>query len=84
MTTEDHASDHKLAISAGGAVVLLVVYATWLRSYLRSDVREETDETEALTAMLSVAVDCADAPCETRAPESATALKMMRFIDWGS
>jgi Ca2+:H+ antiporter len=41
VTTEDKASSHKVAISAAGAVVLLVVYVTWLWSYLRADVRAE-------------------------------------------
>src|SRR5262249_60411254 len=33
----DRASRHQVAISVVGAVCLLVVYAAWLRSYLRSD-----------------------------------------------
>jgi Ca2+:H+ antiporter len=33
----DRASRHQVAISIVGAVCLLVVYAAWLRSYLRSD-----------------------------------------------
>src|SRR4051812_13961513 len=33
----DRASNHEVAISAIGAVVLLAVYGTWLWSYLRSD-----------------------------------------------
>jgi Ca2+:H+ antiporter len=33
----DRASQHQVAISVVGAVCLLVVYAAWLRSYLRSD-----------------------------------------------
>jgi Ca2+:H+ antiporter len=41
VTTEDKASSHKVAISAAGAVVLLVVYVTWLWSYLRADARAE-------------------------------------------
>ena len=41
VTTGDHASDHRVAISAAGAVVLLAVYFTWLWSYLRADTRGE-------------------------------------------
>ncbi len=41
VTTEDRASSHKVAISAAGAVVLLVVYVTWLWSYLRADTRAD-------------------------------------------
>ena len=44
VTTGDHASSHQVEISAAGAVVLLVVYATWLWSYLRADKREEAPE----------------------------------------
>ena len=40
VTTEDHAASHELEISAAGAVVLLVVYLTWLWSYIRADVRQ--------------------------------------------
>ena len=39
-TVGDRASRHVVAISAVGAVCLLVVYALWLWSYLRSDARE--------------------------------------------
>src|SRR4051794_23505378 len=38
VTTDDHASKHKVEISAAGAVVLLGVYFTWLYSYIRADV----------------------------------------------
>jgi len=44
VTTGDHASSHKVEISAAGAVVLLVVYATWLWSYLRADTRDDAPE----------------------------------------
>jgi Ca2+:H+ antiporter len=44
VTTGDHASSHKVEISAAGAVVLLIVYATWLWSYLRADTRESAPE----------------------------------------
>src|SRR5215216_4012757 len=39
-TVGDRASKHAVAISAVGAVCLLVVYALWLWGYLRSDERE--------------------------------------------
>jgi Ca2+:H+ antiporter len=41
VSTEDKASSHQVEISAAGAVVLLVVYATWLWSYLRNDIQRE-------------------------------------------
>ena len=37
----DQASHHQVAISAVGAVVLLLIYATWLVDYLRSDTATE-------------------------------------------
>ena len=37
----DRASRHEVAISAIGAVVLLLIYATWLVDYLRSDTATE-------------------------------------------
>ena len=40
VTAHDRAAHHVTAISVAGAVILLVVYATWLWSYLRADVRE--------------------------------------------
>jgi Ca2+:H+ antiporter len=39
-TVGDRASRHQIAISAVGAVCLLVVYAFWLWSYLRADENE--------------------------------------------
>ena len=39
-TVGDRASEHAVEISAVGAVCLLVVYAVWLWSYLRSDAKE--------------------------------------------
>ena len=39
-TVGDRASSHAVEISAVGAVCLLVVYAVWLWSYLRSDTKE--------------------------------------------
>jgi Ca2+:H+ antiporter len=43
----DRASEHQVEISVVGAVVLLTVYATWLRSYLRSDAGEPALEEQA-------------------------------------
>jgi Ca2+:H+ antiporter len=43
-TVGDRASKHAVAISAVGAVCLLVVYALWLWGYLRSDEREPAIE----------------------------------------
>jgi Ca2+:H+ antiporter len=43
VSTQDRASEHRVAISAAGAVVLLAVYFTWLYSYLRADTRETPD-----------------------------------------
>jgi Ca2+:H+ antiporter len=44
VSTQDRASDHRVTISAAGAVVLLAVYFTWLYSYLRDDARETPDD----------------------------------------
>jgi Ca2+:H+ antiporter len=44
VSTQDHASQHRVAISAAGAVVLLAVYFTWLYSYLRADTRATEHE----------------------------------------
>jgi len=43
-TVGDRASKHAVAISAVGAVCLLVVYALWLWGYLRSDERDPAIE----------------------------------------
>src|SRR5436190_6744784 len=43
----DRASQHQVAISAVGAVVLLAVYGTFLASYLRSDQAREESTVEA-------------------------------------
>ncbi len=37
----DRASRHTVAISVAGAVVLLVIYASWLRGYVRADRRAD-------------------------------------------
>ncbi len=44
LAAKDPASHHVKAISAIGAVCLLVVYATWVVPYLRSDVAPDTGE----------------------------------------
>ncbi|MEA2282898.1 MAG: Ca2+:H+ antiporter [Solirubrobacteraceae bacterium] len=44
----DRASRHVTAISAAGAVVLLIVYGTWLWSYLRADRRDEAAPEQAV------------------------------------
>jgi Ca2+:H+ antiporter len=46
-TVGDRASRHQVAISAVGAVCLLVVYAFWLWGYLRTDEREPALEESA-------------------------------------
>jgi Ca2+:H+ antiporter len=43
----DLASHHSKAISIVGAILLLVVYATWLRQYLSADAAPEGDEEPA-------------------------------------
>jgi Ca2+:H+ antiporter len=48
-TVGDRASEHAVAISAVGAVCLLVVYVVWLWSYLRGDVKEPALEAESET-----------------------------------
>jgi len=47
VSSGDKAASHKLEISAFGAAVLLIVYATWLWSYLRSDIERPEEEGEA-------------------------------------
>ena len=50
----DRASEHQTEISVIGAVVLLIVYAVWLRSYLRSAARGPGGEPE--TGLLAFGV----------------------------
>jgi Ca2+:H+ antiporter len=54
----DRASQHQVAISVVGAIALLLVYAAWLRSYLRSDGGEPALEQEhgAMTFMTGITV----------------------------
>lgn len=52
----DRASRHGVAISVVGAVVLLGVYAVWLRSYLRGDRREPALEQPATATGLGLPV----------------------------
>jgi len=54
VTSGDKASTHASTISAIGAVVLLVVYFTWLLSYLRADIsaQAEADEPEEHAAAM--------------------------------
>ena len=51
----DRASEHQVAISVVGAVVLLVVYGAWLWSYLRSDRRRAGARGACRTAILPFA-----------------------------
>ena len=57
----DRASQHQVAISVVGAIALLLVYAAWLRSYLRSDGGEPALEQEhgAMPFMTGITVLCA-------------------------
>jgi Ca2+:H+ antiporter len=50
------AANHVKAISITGAVCLLVVYAVWLSSYLRSDTRREREDKEPDAAAPAAAV----------------------------
>ncbi len=54
----DRASRHQVAISVVGAIALLLVYAAWLRSYLRSDGGEPALEQKhgAMPFMTGIAV----------------------------
>jgi Ca2+:H+ antiporter len=52
----DRASEHQVAISAVGAVCLLLVYAAWLFSYLRSDRASERSLTEPSHTVMSFPV----------------------------
>jgi Ca2+:H+ antiporter len=54
VSTEDKASSHQVEISAAGAVVLLVVYGTWLWSYLRNDIQREEGHAEEQGLELSL------------------------------
>ncbi|MFN8130425.1 MAG: hypothetical protein U0R70_02615 [Solirubrobacteraceae bacterium] len=45
LATGDRASAHAEEISVAGAVVLLIVYGVWLRSYLKADTRVQAAET---------------------------------------
>jgi Ca2+:H+ antiporter len=47
VSSGDKAASHKVEISAFGAVVLLIVYGTWLWSYLHSDIERPEAEGEA-------------------------------------
>jgi Ca2+:H+ antiporter len=49
VSAQDRAAHHVTAISAAGAVVLLLVYGTWLWSYLRADRRDEPSSEEPAT-----------------------------------
>jgi Ca2+:H+ antiporter len=51
VSAHDRASRHAVAISAAGAVVLLVVYFTWLWSYLRNDLARPEPESENAPAL---------------------------------
>ena len=53
----DRASRHQVAISVVGATVLLLVYATWLWSYLRADTDEAAlEESQASGLPLGVSI----------------------------
>jgi Ca2+:H+ antiporter len=52
----DPASHHTLAISIVGAVVLLLIYASWLPSYLRSDEAHAAGEESASALPFPVAI----------------------------
>src|SRR4051794_22765855 len=54
VSTHDRASHHEVTISAAGAVVLLVVYFTWLWSYLRHDITRLAPEGEENAPALSL------------------------------
>jgi Ca2+:H+ antiporter len=60
-SAHDPASKHLLAISVGGAVVLLVLYGTWLWHYLRSDSRAQAAASPARDSslQLSLLASCA-------------------------
>jgi Ca2+:H+ antiporter len=50
VSAHDRAARHVTAISAAGAVVLLLVYGAWLWSYLRADRRDEDADAAAAPA----------------------------------
>src|SRR3954453_5737976 len=47
VSSHDKAASHAVTISAAGAIVLLIVYATWLWSYLHADIERPESEQEA-------------------------------------
>ena len=47
VSSGDKAAEHQVEISAVGAVVLLIVYAIWLWSYLRADIKRPESAEEA-------------------------------------
>src|SRR3954462_11508386 len=47
VSSGDKAASHKVEISAAGAVVLLIVYGTWLWSYLHADIKRPESEEDA-------------------------------------
>ena len=55
VSSGDKAAEHQVEISAVGAVVLLIVYAIWLWSYLRADIQrpEAAEEAEPRAAALA-------------------------------
>jgi Ca2+:H+ antiporter len=52
-TAGDRASEHQVAISAAGAVLLLSVYIVWLWSYLRQGKGGDTHRSETASAAVS-------------------------------
>jgi Ca2+:H+ antiporter len=78
VSTGDRAAKHEVAISAFGAVALIIVYVTWLVRYLH-DERASRAQTSQAEAPAAVAVDQpsgADEPSATVATEYGTVLTM--------
>jgi len=57
VSEHDRASHHAVAISAAGAIVMLVVYGAWLAHYLRTDPTTTTaDERPAATSLVPAVI----------------------------
>jgi Ca2+:H+ antiporter len=56
ISQHDRASHHAVAISAVGAIAMLVVYGAWLAHYLRTDPTAAVDDRPAPTSLMPAAV----------------------------